>query len=93
LEPDEPSVYYKWALHEFLADGSLFMRTSVYRPSSHSSGKFSVAPDDPDFGFWVWLVTERKPMQLIGEKEYASVHGDQLEALRQEYRNRSTGAA
>lgn len=32
-------------------------------------------------------------MRRINEKDYATVHGDELEMLREEYRNRSTGAA
>jgi len=71
----------------------MFIRTSVYRPSSHSSGKFRVEPDSPEFAFWMWLVNDRKPMRRINEKDYATVHGDELEMLREEYRNRSTGAA
>lgn len=89
---DEVSVYYKWALHEFLEDGSLFMRTSVYRPTSHSSGKFRVAPNDPDFEFWMWVIRQKKPVRRVGEKEYGNVHESQLEALRREYRDCTSAA-
>ena len=92
MDDNDISIYYRWPLHEFLENGSLFMRTSVYRPTSHSSGKFTVAPDDPDFAFWLWLINDKKPMRRVGEKERAEVHGSELEALRQEYRNRSAGA-
>jgi len=89
---DEVSIHYKWLMHEFLEDGTLFMRTSVYGPGYHSSGKFSVPPDSPDFAFWVWLINVKKPVRRIGEKEHAEVHGSELEALCQEHRDCSTGA-
>lgn len=91
MDDNEASIYYKWPMHEFLEDGTLFMRTSVYRPTSHSAGKFSVAPNSPDFAFWVWLINVKKPIRRIGEKEYSEVHGSELEALRQEHRDCCTG--
>lgn len=68
------------------------MPTSVYGPGFHSSGKFRVSTDDADFGFWVWLVTDKKPMRQVGGKESPTVHGSDLEALRHEYYSRPTGA-
>jgi len=91
VEDDEASIYYRWPLHEFLTDGTLRIRTSGYTGSGHFSGKHDVAPDSPDFSFWLWLINDRKPMRRLrsGEKEFAHVHGSELEALREEYRDRS----
>lgn len=85
---DELSVYYYWTTHKFTEDGSLFMATSVYGPSYHSSGKFRIAPDDPDFDFWMWLIKEKKPMHCVNQREYGRTHSRDLDALRQEYRDR-----
>jgi len=85
MDDEEVSTYYQWPTHEFLEDGTLFMRTSVYGPGFHTSGKFSVTPDSPDFAFWVWLINVRRPTRRVGEKDRAVVHGSELEALRQEY--------
>jgi len=90
VEDDEASVYYKWPLHEFLADGTLRIRTSGYRGSCLFSGINDAAPDSPDFAFWMWIINDRKPMRRSRSsgKESASVHGSELEALREEYRVR-----
>ncbi len=93
MDDEEVSIYYQWPMHEFLEDGTLFMRTSVYGPGFHSSGKFSVATDSPDFAFWVWLINVRKPTRRVGEKDRAVVHESELQALRQEYQDGSISVA
>ena len=86
---DELSIYYYWTTHKVMEDGSLFMVTSVYGPGYHSSGKFRVAPDDPDFDFWIWLINNKKPMHRTDKREYGRVHSRELDALRQEYRSQA----
>ena len=93
MEDQEASVYYRWQMHEFLADGTLRIRTSGYRGACHFSGKHDVATDNPDFPFWLWLIEQKKPTRRVRDRDVATVHIDQLEALRQEFHRRSTGAA
>jgi len=56
VDDEEVSTWYQWPLHEFLEDGTLTIRTSVYGAGFHRSGKFSVAPGSPDSAFWMWLI-------------------------------------
>lgn len=93
MDDEEVSTWYQWPLHEFLEDGTLIIRTSVYGAGFHRSGKFSVAPGSPDPAFWMWLISVRKPTRRVGEKDHPVIHGSELEALREEYHDRPVGAA
>ena len=70
-----------------MGDGTLWLRTSGWEEDWHFCGKHDVAPDSPDFAFWMWLINDRKPMRVFSSGERHSwVEGDELEALREEYR-------
>ena len=75
----EGSIYYWREWRNILDDGTIVMKARGYdRSGAHWTGWAEIAPDDPDFGLWTWILTRRDLFEEI-------ISGKALEAIREEY--------
>lgn len=75
----EESIYYWWEWRDVLDDGTIVMKARGYDQfGAHWTGWAKIAPDDPDFGLWTWILARDNRFNRI-------ISGEDLEAIREEY--------
>ena len=61
LRRDHHLHFYWTHWNEVAADGVLKIKTSWWmEDGSHTSGYTKVAPGEPDYGLWQWIIQQRK---------------------------------
>jgi hypothetical protein len=83
VQDADTEIYYWRDCARYLDDGSIRISASFYECDesqfSHSSGWVDIAPNDPDYGLWRWMIAQTNRMdQIIGPRD--------LKANRERYR-------
>lgn len=75
----EGSLYYWREWRDILDDGTIVMKARGYDQfGAHWTGWAEIAPGDPDFGLWTWILAR-------GDRFDKIISGKALEAIREEY--------
>lgn len=75
----EESIFYWREWRNILDDGTIVMKVRGYDQfGTQWTGWANIAPDDPDFGLWTWILAREERFSTI-------ISGERLEAIREEY--------
>jgi hypothetical protein len=76
----EESIYYWREWRSIRDDSTIVMKARGYDQfGAHWTGCVEIAPDNPDFGLWTWILAREDHYDEI-------ISGETLEAIREEYR-------
>jgi hypothetical protein len=68
------AITWNWPeWHSIDSDGTLHVKASGYSGDSHWTGKTTIAPEQPEYEFWRWLVAQKKHHRLVEESELRAI--------------------
>jgi hypothetical protein len=71
--------------HGFDGDGTLHVRATGACGGEWWTGEHVVAPDDGEYAFFRWLVTQKRHLRLADGRELPALRDEELPALREEW--------
>ena len=78
VQETDAAIYYWPDCSKYLDDGTIQLSASFYESDgshfSHSSGWVKIAPRDPDYGLWRWIISQGNRFgEIIGPRDLKAI--------------------